>query len=154
VSAAALAPPEEFKRPESVLVVVYTRDCQTLLLERAWPVFWQSVTGSLEWPDEMPAQAARRELFEETGISSEGGWRDWHLARSFHILPEYRYLYGPGIVDNVEHLFSLELPAPCEVRLDPAEHNRSRWLDLAQAVDSVWSWTNRAGLEQVAAELV
>ena len=54
------------KRPESVLVVVYSADSQVLMLRRHEPpTFWQSVTGSLEW-GEQPEQAARRELVEET----------------------------------------------------------------------------------------
>ena len=49
-----------WKRPESVLVVVYTVAGEFLLMERAQPVgFWQSVTGSLRW-DVQPAAAARR----------------------------------------------------------------------------------------------
>ena len=59
------------KRPESVVVVVYTKAGETLLLERLQPVFWQSVTGSLEWPDEPPEDAAHREVYEETGMEGE-----------------------------------------------------------------------------------
>jgi len=56
------------KRPESVLVVVYTRAGEVLMLRRTSPRgFWQSVTGSLEW-GELPAHAAARELYEETGL--------------------------------------------------------------------------------------
>ena len=51
-----------FKRPESVLVVVYTQQLDVLLICRQKPAgFWQSVTGSLE-PGETPSQAAGREL--------------------------------------------------------------------------------------------
>ena len=39
-----------YKRPESVLVVVYTRSNEILALRRKQPnYFWQSVAGSLEW---------------------------------------------------------------------------------------------------------
>jgi len=52
----------QFKRPESVLVVVHTPTLECLLLERAEPRgFWQSVTGSLRHA-ETPAEAAAREL--------------------------------------------------------------------------------------------
>ena len=59
----------EYKKPESVLVVIY---CQTtnryLMLQRKDdPLFWQSVTGSME-TDELPRQTAIREVLEETGI--------------------------------------------------------------------------------------
>jgi len=38
-----------YKRPESVLVVIYTARPEVLLLHRSdMPEYWQSVTGSLE----------------------------------------------------------------------------------------------------------
>ena len=47
------------KLPISVLVVIHTPALEVLLLERAQrPGFWQSVTGSLDRLDELPAQAA------------------------------------------------------------------------------------------------
>ena len=58
----------QYKRPESVLVVIYTISGEVLLLERRQPAgFWQSVTGSLAW-DEAPREAAIREVSEETGL--------------------------------------------------------------------------------------
>ena len=40
----------QYKRPESVLVLVYTMNKQVLLLRRRrFHHFWQSVSGSLEW---------------------------------------------------------------------------------------------------------
>ena len=42
---------KRFKRPESILVVIYTRHGDVLLMERTRPAgFWQSVTGSLDSP--------------------------------------------------------------------------------------------------------
>ena len=42
----------EFRRPESVLVVVHTPALEVLLLERVEPRgFWQSVTGTLRWAE-------------------------------------------------------------------------------------------------------
>ncbi|MDH3954436.1 MAG: NUDIX domain-containing protein, partial [Gammaproteobacteria bacterium] len=64
--------PTDFRRPESVLVVVCSDDRQVLLLRRRRPFeFWQSVTGSL-LPGETHEEAARRELMEETGLADEG----------------------------------------------------------------------------------
>ena len=57
--------PPCYKRPESVLVVVYTRTARVLLLKRAdHPHFWQSVTGALEWSESEPRLAAAPELVD------------------------------------------------------------------------------------------
>ncbi len=59
---AASAPERPFRRPESVLIVIYTAGGEFLLMERRRPAgFWQSVTGSLVW-GEMADECARREL--------------------------------------------------------------------------------------------
>ena len=142
-----------YKRPESVLVVIYTASGQTLLLKRNRPVFWQSITGSLKWPDESAPDAAYRELEEETGIHASSGWRNWHHRYSFPILPEYRHRYAPGVSDNKEHLFSLELPETCQPVLSDAEHSSGLWLPIEDAIAKVWSWSNRDALERVAAAL-
>ena len=146
-------PAPDYKRPESVLVVVYTADRETLILQRVGNSFWQSVTGSLNWGEETPDEAARRELFEETGIASETGWRRWGISRRFQILPEYRYRYGPGVVENEEHVFSVELSDRCSVQINPSEHLQSRWVKIESAAQSILSWTNRLALKQLASEL-
>ena len=67
----------EFRRPESVLVVVHTPELDCLLLERVEPRgFWQSVTGTLRWA-ETPAECAARELAEETGLAPHVRVASW-----------------------------------------------------------------------------
>jgi dATP pyrophosphohydrolase len=151
VNQAGGKPSGRYKRPESVLVVVYTEAGETLLLERLQPVFWQSVTGSLEWPKESPGDAARREVYEETGIESSVGWIDWKISRYFPILSAYRTRFAPGTQVNQEHMFSLQLPGPSPVNLMREEHSDSAWLPLTKGRNRVWSWTNRAALDQVVA---
>lgn len=59
------------KIPVSVLVVMVSPSGDFLLIERADKVgYWQSVTGSLDFPEESPLQAAVRELEEETGFKA------------------------------------------------------------------------------------
>ena len=135
-----------FRRPESVLIIVYTAALECLLLERVRPAgFWQSVTGTLHW-EETPAQAAVRELREETGLGAVG-LRDAGVTRRFPILPAWRSRYAPDVVENTEHLWYLERPDRQPITLNPAEHRRCVWLPLPEAIATVSSWTNRAGFE-------
>jgi dATP pyrophosphohydrolase len=138
----------EYRRPESVLVLVYTPS-QILLLKRKKPPVgvWQSVTGALEW-GETAAAAAERELYEETGIHS-GRLLDTGISRSFELVPEARHRYAPGILSNLEHAYLLPLPDPCEIRIDPEEHEAFQWVNFEQAPGMVWSWTDRATIELV-----
>lgn len=138
----------EFRRPESVLIVVHTPTLDCLLLERVEPRgFWQSVTGTLRWA-ETPAECAARELAEETGLSPVG-LRDAGVQRSFPILPAWRSRYAPGVDSNVEHRWYLEVPEVRAVCIEPAEHVAYLWLPIAGAIEKVASWTNREALEHL-----
>ena len=131
-----------YKLPESVLVVVATRNGLVLMLERREPAgFWQSVTGSLE-AGETPMQAARRELAEETGIH-DVGINDCRQVNEYPILPAWRHRYAPGVRYNTEHVFSVMLAHPVEVRLNPGEHVSHAWLPCRQAAERAFSHTNR-----------
>ncbi len=138
--------PNRDKRPESVLVLVYSKEGQVLLLERQQPEgYWQSVTGSLKW-QESPLQAAQRELQEETGLNTEA-LSDRQQQYCFPIVSAWRPRYSPEVDHNIEHVFTLELDTPLDIRLNPEEHRRYCWLPLAAAIDKVDSWSNRHALE-------
>ncbi len=136
-----------FKRPESVLVLIFTTQGEVLLLRRSdHPAFWQSVTGSLEWYEDDLGAVAKRELAEETGIVAERGWRDWETSHQYEIYPEWRYKYEPGTARNIEHIFSLELDARVPVVLHPREHEEYEWVAWSEAVSRVTSPSNRWAL--------
>lgn len=138
--------PRTFKIPESVLVVIHTAALDVLLIRRADAAeFWQSVTGSKDAPDEDFRTTALREVREETGIDALApGYilRDWHLENVYGIYPQWLHRYAPGVYENTEHLFSLEVPQGTPVVLSPREHVDWRWLPWQAAADACYSPSN------------
>jgi len=138
-----------YKIPESVLVVIHTRDLQVLLIERAdRPGFWQSVTGSKDTVEEELELTAVREVAEETGIviGSQAvpadALRDWNLRNVYFIYPEWRHRYEPQVTHNTEHVFSLQVPRDTPVTLAPREHSAFEWLPYREAADRCFSSSN------------
>ncbi|PWF54710.1 dihydroneopterin triphosphate diphosphatase [Massilia glaciei] len=141
------------KIPESVLVVIHTPALEVLLIERAdRPGFWQSVTGSLDAPDEALIDTAARELMEETGIAADGAdiaLRDWHLSNIYEIYPVWRHRYAPGVTHNTEHVFSVCVPRDTPIVLSPREHLRHLWLPYPEAADRCFSASNAEAILQL-----
>lgn len=141
------------RRPVSVLVVVHTDDAQVLLLKRREPFeFWQSVTGSLKH-EETHAEAAVRELREETGLTDEGDLSYSDVSRHFEIDPRWRDRFQPGVVDNEEFEWRYRLPAVIDVTINALEHSEYQWLPIKRAIEVVCSWSNRDALIELEAGL-
>jgi len=135
------------KIPISVLVVIYKSNRDVLLIERADRLgFWQSVTGSLDAPEEDLASAATREVFEETGIAVEklpaGSLVNMHHQIEYTIYPEWRFRYAPGVTRNIEHWFALQAPENIQIQLAPREHVAYQWLPFEEAVQKCFSPSN------------
>jgi dATP pyrophosphohydrolase len=133
------------KIPVSVLVVIHTVQLEVLLLERRVRAgYWQSVTGSLDAPDEPLEAAAAREVGEETGIDvRSGSLSRWNMANTFEIYAQWRHRFAPGVLYNVEHVFGLRLAARAPVTLAPDEHVAFAWLPWREAAARCFSWSNR-----------
>ena len=149
-------PAPAFKIPQSVLVVIHTRECEVLLIERADHAgFWQSVTGSKDTADEPLQQTCVREVAEETGIVVGSGLaphaalRDWGLRNVYEIYPVWRHRYAPGITHNTEHVFGLTVAHCTPVRLNPREHLRFGWWPWREAADRCFSPSNAEAILQL-----
>lgn len=137
------------KQPRSVQVVIFAEtDCgrEFLLLRRIASCggFWQSVTGSLE-DEETHPETAVREVREETGISvSPEDLIDLQLLNSFEIAPQWRSKYAPGVTQNTEVCFAIEV-GKCAVRVDAIEHDAWAWVGYDQAMQLLhWESGKRA----------
>ena len=135
------------KIPISVLVVIYKSNRDVLLIERAdRKNFWQSVTGSLDSPNEALSIAAMREVYEETGIAvdqlPEGALQNLHHQIEYEIYPDWRFRYAPGITKNTEHWFALQVPDNTPIKLSPREHVAYQWLPFTEAAKKCFSPSN------------
>lgn len=122
-----------------------------MLIERADRAsFWQSVTGSLDAPEEDLALAAAREVFEETSIAVDqlpkGALQNMNQQIEYEIYPEWRFRYPPGITRNVEHWFALEVPEGISIKLAPREHVSYEWLPYEEAAKKCFSRSNREAI--------
>ncbi|MBZ4409507.1 lipoyl(octanoyl) transferase LipB [Myxococcus sp. XM-1-1-1] len=87
--------------------------------------FWQILTGRVE-PGESPAQAAARELEEETGLRLAP--EDLHYQHAFAIGETL-----PPVLAR-ENGFAVQAPPDADVRLGP-EHDTFEWVDVPTALE-------------------
>lgn len=136
-----------YKRPESVLVVIYDLRARVLVLQRKDdPEFWQSVTGAVEG-DESPVQTAYREVLEETGIDlSLPAYKllDCRQTNQYLIRKQWRHRYPPDTPCNTEYVFAVQVVGDELISL--TEHLCYFWLDKPEAAAKVWSDTNRQAI--------
>jgi dihydroneopterin triphosphate diphosphatase len=135
---------KSYKIPRSTLIVIYTPLLEVLLIERADRVgYWQSVTGSQD-EGETLTETAAREVGEETGlIARDYQLTDWQQKNVYEIFPIWRHRYAPGVTENAEHVFGLEVPGRVPVKIAPREHLQHVWLTYDKAAALCFSPTNR-----------
>jgi 8-oxo-dGTP pyrophosphatase MutT (NUDIX family) len=112
--------------------VIVRRGEEFLVVHRApeHDAYWHLVAGMVE-EGESAAEAAARELAEETGLEAEVV----ELGRSFAypLEEKYRAQYGPGVVEVAVDCFAAVAPDDWEPTLNE-EHDEYRWCWAEEAV--------------------
>ena len=133
------------KIPESILILIYSKNKNVLLLKKSGNnELWQSVTGSL-MKNEKPYDAAVRELYEETGITSNE-LVDCNKEYVFEIYEMWKHKYEADVTHNTEHVYKLLLDDKVDIKLDKKEHDSYEWLTRVKAAEKVFSHTNRQAI--------
>jgi 8-oxo-dGTP pyrophosphatase MutT (NUDIX family) len=136
--------------PDEVVVVV-RRGSRYLVLRRVPERlgYWNLVAGGVE-PGETPADAAHRELLEETGLDTDVDRLPIRLSYSLlEDPPEVRARYAPGIETITVHPFVVDAPSTWEPVLDE-EHDTYRWCGEEDAVSLLAYETPRDALRAAA----
>ncbi|EGT77161.1 dihydroneopterin triphosphate diphosphatase [Haemophilus haemolyticus] len=140
----------QYKNNQSVLVVIYTKDTnRVLMLQRQDdPDFWQSVTGTIE-RGETPKKTAIRELWEEVRLDiSENSTALFDCKESieFEIFPHFRYKYAPNVTHCCEHWFLLAMEQEFEPIL--SEHLAYQWVSPEKAIQMTKSSNNAEAIRK------
>ena len=140
----------QYKNNQSVLVVIYTKDTnRVLMLQRQDdPDFWQSVTGTIE-SGETPKKTAIRELWEEVRLEiskNSTALFDCNESIEFEIFPHFRYKYAPNVTYCREHWFLLAMEQEFEPIL--SEHLAYQWVSPEQAIQMTKSSNNAEAIRK------
>ena len=159
--ATLVGPATQLRVPRQVLVYVYRRGPEFLLLRRVDRLggFWQGVTGAPEW-GERDDEAAVREVLEETGLDVSGTLRP--LGYRYELQREeaeewsaalWDRVYEAGVETVSEDVYIAEAPPGQEPELAPNEHDDYRWCELEEALRLLKFEENREGLRKAARSL-
>lgn len=134
-----------FRRPDKTMVYVYRRaeqgQIEYLLLKRAQAQvgqIWQTVVGAAEWDEEL-VETARREVYEETGLTNMLGIMAVGYAFSF----TFRFSegqpsrYAPG-VDTIRNIvFAAQVRGRQPITLSD-EHVEYGWFSYEEALQKLY----------------
>lgn len=137
------------------------------------PELWQSVTGSLDDLHESLFTAARREVFEETGLkmpeffytleefmdlpkiekinlkNNTNFCVDLQQSSAYKISDLWQHRYAPTDLYNTEHQFLLYYRDAKNIALSPTEHDQYCWLPWQTAAKQCFSPSNQQAISYI-----
>jgi dihydroneopterin triphosphate diphosphatase len=136
------------RAPFQVLVIPYRRrfdgDYEFALFRRADEGYWQAIAGGGE-DKETPLQAARREAFEEAGITLEAPCRPLDTMASVQVTCfRDSHLWGDSVYVIPEYCFGVDTTSLTLILSN--EHTELRWARYAEAAQMVRYDSNRVAL--------
>jgi 8-oxo-dGTP pyrophosphatase MutT (NUDIX family) len=137
--------------PREAMIVV-RRGGEVLVVHRSpeGGGYWHQIAGGVE-QGETDAEAARRELEEETGLAADPGALRHAYAYALAEEPERRGAYPPGTESIAVACFLVDVPPGWEPRLDH-EHDDHRWCTIAEA-RALLRWADAAdAVEKLASQ--
>ena len=123
--------------------VFVRRGGRFLVLHRAHDRYWHIVAGVVE-EGETFAEAAARELHEETGLGPNALLRHVGMTQGYLVPEATRGEYGAGIDQVTIESFAIDAPPEWEPVLNE-EHDEYRWCTLEEALAILhWPETREA----------
>jgi 8-oxo-dGTP pyrophosphatase MutT (NUDIX family) len=133
---------QTYRRPDKIIVYLYRHvdagGVEYLLLQRtptgrSGPI-WQTVVGSARW-DEKLVEAARREVFEETGLTRLEGIMAIGYAFTFDFdMPAAVSSYAPDVKRICNIVFASAVVSFKPITLS-SEHTDYGWFPYAEALE-------------------
>lgn len=116
-----------------------------LLLKRADMHIWQGVAGGGE-KDELPLEAAKREILEEIGLSINA-LQQLPNAQMLSVIDVVGcYLWGKDITEIPEYAFAAYIEESASIVLSE-EHEDSRWCSFDEAINLLEWESNRKAID-------
>ena len=123
--------------------VFIRRGDRFLVLHRARDRYWHIVAGVVE-EGETFAEAAARELHEETGLGPNAPLRHIGMTQGYAVPEATRHEYGAGIDRVTIESFAIDVLPEWEPLLNE-EHDEYRWCTLEEALAILhWPETKEA----------
>ncbi len=122
-------------------MVFVRRGGEFLVLHRRpqFDAYWHVVAGALE-AGESFADAARRELREETGLEADDALRPLDRGFGYPLANESEFVrsrFAPDVVGVTVEAFVVDVPAGWEPALND-EHDEYRWCSASDAAELLY----------------